>query len=78
MCQALSDNNVSFNKKEILVAYLKALNTTKHKNYAVLKDILEQKIMPKSLLEEAKEQCKTDKIDLKLFAIETTTKDNNS
>ena len=69
LCRALSDETSTFNKEKVLTAYLKALNGCKHKNLEELRNILEQNIMPQSLLEKAKEQCTKDGVYLSLFGI---------
>ena len=69
LCRALSDETSTFNKEEVLTAYLKALNGCKHKNLEELRNILEQNITPQALLEKAKEQCTKDGVYLSLFGI---------
>jgi len=69
LCRALTDETSTFNKEEVLTAYLKALNGCKHKNLEELRNILEQNITPQSLLEKAKEQCTKDGVYLSLFGI---------
>lgn len=69
LCRALTDETSTFNKEEVLTAYLKALNGCKHKNLEELKNIMEQNITPRSLLENAKEQCTKDGVYLSLFGI---------
>lgn len=82
LCKALSDDNTSFNKKEVLTSYLKALNYSQHKGLKELKDILEQNIIPKTLLQSAIEKCTEDKVYLQFFGInppdigETTSQEN--
>lgn len=69
LCRALTDETSTFNKEEVLTAYLKALNGCKHKNLEELKNIMEQNITPRSLLENAKDQCTKDGVYLSLFGI---------
>lgn len=69
LCRALTDETSTFNKEDVLTAYLKALNGCKHKNLEELRNILEQNITPQSLLEKAKEQCTKDGVYLSLFGI---------
>ncbi len=68
-CKALSDNNATFNKEDALVAYLKALNSSKHKDYEELKNILEQNISSKELITLAIERCKNEGVYITLFGI---------
>lgn len=67
LCKALSEETSSFNKNVVLLAYIKALNNSKHKDLPDLKNILEQNITPKSLLQDVLEQCKNDGIEISLF-----------
>lgn len=69
ICKALSEETSTFNKEEVLTAYLKALNGCKHRDLEELKNILEQNIRPQSLLEKAKEQCTKDGEYLSIFGI---------
>jgi len=69
LCKALSEDTSTFNKEEVLAAYLKALNGSKYKNMVALKNILEQNIMPQTLLEKTKDQCTKDNVYLSLFGI---------
>ena len=69
LCKALSDDNTSFNKEEVLTSYLKALNYSQHKGLKELKNIFEQNIIPKTLLQSAIESCKKDHVYLQLFGI---------
>lgn len=69
LCRALTDETSTFNKEEVLTAYLKALNGCKHRNLEELRNIMEQNITPRSLLENAKDQCTKDGVYLSLFGI---------
>ena len=69
LCKALSDEKNSFNKEDVLVEYLKALNLCEHKKLVDLKNIFEQNLTPATLLEKAKERCKTDGVYLALFGM---------
>lgn len=67
LCKALSEETSTFNKEEVLKSYLKALNQCAYRNYADLKNILMQNIVPQSLLQKAIEQCENDGTVLALF-----------
>lgn len=69
LCKALSDEDSSFNKEDVLVDYLKALNNSKHKSLSELKNIFEQNITPQTLLQSAINRCTTDQVYLKLFGV---------
>lgn len=69
LCKALNEETSSFNKEEVLTAYLKGLNSSKHKNYIDIKNILEQNISPNTLLKKAILNCSTDKVYLDLFGV---------
>lgn len=69
LCKALSEKTASFNKEEVLVEYLKAINSSKHKSLVDLKNILEQNLVPLTLLRNAKEKCREDGVYLELFGI---------
>ncbi len=69
LCKALNEETSSFNKEEVLTSYLKGLNSSKHKKYIDLKNILEQNISSNTLLEKAIANCSTDKVYLDLFGV---------
>ena len=71
ICKALSEEDSTFNKEDVLSAYLKALNDSKFKDLAALKNLFVQNITPKSLLINAIERCKKDGIDLVMFNKDT-------
>lgn len=68
-CSALSDNNVSFDKENILVDYLKAINNSDYSDLIELKNILENNISNQKLLLNAINKCKQDGVFLSLFGI---------
>lgn len=78
LCKAISDNDSSFNKETVLIAYLKALNHSKHRKLDDLKNLLEQNITPPTLLEKAKDQCLKDGEYLALFGMEKEEDKQNS
>lgn len=69
LCKALSDSDSTFNKEDVLTAYLKALNFSKHKNLEDLRNIMEQNITPQTLLPNAIERCTQDGVYLELFGV---------
>lgn len=69
LCKALLDDAATFDKFDVLVGFLKALNNTKHNEYSDLKDILEKNVKH-DLLEKAIEKCSEEKVYLKLFGIQ--------
>lgn len=69
LCKAISEDNASFNKEKVLTSYLKALNYSQHKGLKELKNILEQNIIPKTLLQRVIEKCTEDQVYLQLFGI---------
>lgn len=69
LCKALSEQNITFDKSDILVSYLSALNDSSFNNLPELKKIFEDKILDKSLLADAIEKCTNNKTYLKLFDI---------
>lgn len=70
LSKALSEEESTFNKEEVLTEFLKAVNHCKHKKLADLKNIFEQNIIPQSLLQKAIEKCKSEGVYLALFGIE--------
>lgn len=68
-CSVLSDNNVSFDKENILVDYLKAINNSDYSNLRDLKNILENNISSQKLLLNAINKCTQDGVSLSLFGI---------
>lgn len=69
LCRALSDDHSTFNKEDVLVAYLKALNGSKYRGYEELKNILEQNIKPNEILANSIERCTNEKVYLTLFGV---------
>ena len=72
-CRALSNDDVTFEKKQLLIDYLKALNQSKYKDLEELKDIF-QEYLDKDLLVDAIDKCTTDKVYLCLFGVENPEK----
>ena len=70
ICRVLSKSNVQFEKKSILVDYMKAIDQSRFRLLPELKEILETEINNKSLLVDAIDQCTSDKIYLEMFGIE--------
>ncbi len=68
-CKAISINTVSFDKKDYLADYLKALNNSKYKDLIELKNIFENNISSQNLLSNAIEKCAQDNVYLSLFGI---------
>lgn len=67
LCKAVSSENAKFNKEDVLVEFLLALNHSWHRNYKELRKIIEENITPNELLQSALERCKKDKVVLQLF-----------
>jgi len=67
LCKAVSCENAKFNKEDVLVEFLLALNHSWHRNYKELRKIIEENITPNELLQSALERCKKDKVELLLF-----------
>jgi len=75
LCRALTDERSTFSKEDVLVEYLNALNESKHRRLADLKNILEQNIQPDILLKKAIERCTSNKVYLTLFGIAEPTEE---
>ena len=69
ICLAISDPYSDFNKEEILSSYLSALNESKYKDYAPLRDVFEENIAKTDLLVDVIEACRQKGIYLQLFGI---------
>lgn len=69
LCKALTEETSTFNKEDVLTAYLIALNSSQHKNLKELKNIFVQNIIPQTLLQHAIERCTNDGVYLSLFGI---------
>ena len=69
LCKALSEDNTSFNKEDVLTLYLKALNCSKHKGLKELKNIFEQNVIPNTLLQKAIENCTEEHVYLQFLGI---------
>ena len=78
LCKAISDENSTFNKGEVLVDFLKALNKSPHKNYKELKIIFEQNITPQTLLQSAIDRCTADHVYLTLFGVTSSERDETT
>lgn len=72
-CRALSNEDATFEKTQLLKDYLKALNQSKYKGLEELKDIF-QEYIDKDLLVDAIDKCATDKVYLGLFGVENPEK----
>lgn len=69
ICKALDEDVSTFNKEEVLIAYLKSLNKCKYRNLEDLRNIFEQNITKTELLKKAIEKCTADGVYLELFGI---------
>lgn len=67
LCKTLSEETSTFNKEHVLTSYLKALNNSQYSELIELKNIFEQNIVPQTLLQDAIECCKKEKIKLVIF-----------
>lgn len=69
ICNALNEDTSTFNKEEVLTAYLKALNMCKYRKLEDLRNIFEQNITKTELLKNAIEKCTAEGVYLELFGI---------
>lgn len=69
LCMVLTEADSAFDKEDVLTEFLKAINGSKFEKFDVIRDILQQKVVPQTLLQSAIEHCKTDKVYLSLFGI---------
>ena len=67
LCKALTDEDSKFDKVEVLTEFLKAINTSKFENFALLRKILEDNLIKQGLLQKAIERCKAANVTLSLF-----------
>ena len=67
LCKALTDEDSKFDEVEVLTEFLKAINTSKFENFALLRKILEDNLIKQGLLQKAIERCKAAKVTLSLF-----------
>lgn len=67
LCKALIDENSKFDRVDVLTEFLKAINTSKFENFALLRKILEENLSGQDLLQSAIDRCTTDGINLQLF-----------
>jgi len=72
LCRGLSEDANNCNKEVMLASYLKALNYSRYKNLKEIKNIFEHNITPPSLLQNAIERCKEEKVYLTLFNVSGT------
>ncbi len=69
ICKALDEDVSTFNKEEVLTAYLKALNKCKYRTLEDLRNIFEQNLTKQELLKKAIEKCTAEGVYLELFGI---------
>ncbi len=72
LCKALTDADSKFDKVYVLKGFLKAINTSKFENFALLRKILEENLSEQGLLQLAIERCEADNITLSLFKGKTS------
>ena len=69
ICKALDEDVSTFNKEEVLTAYLKALNKCKYRRLEDLRNIFEQNITKLEILKKAIEKCTAEGVYLEMFGI---------
>lgn len=67
LCKALTDEDSTFDKVDVLTEFLKAINTSKFENYALLRKMLEDNLSEQGLLQNAIERCVADNVNISLF-----------
>lgn len=67
LCKALTDKDSKFDKVDVLTEFLKAINTSKFENFALLRKILEDNLSEHDLLQKAIGRCKADNVTISLF-----------
>lgn len=77
LCKALTDEDSKFDKVYVLMEFLKAVNGSKFKNFALLRKILEDNLREQGLLQNAIERCTADKVFLSLFGVISPEKAQN-
>ena len=76
LCAALSEDDITHNKEDILVDYLKALNRSQYKELIGLSDVFEHKMTTKELLQNAINRCTKEGVYLSFFGINPPEGDN--
>lgn len=69
LCQVLSEETSCIEKDMVLITYLKALNCSQYSKLTELKNVFEQNIIPRTLLQNAIEHCITDNVYLSFLGI---------
>ena len=69
LCRALTDADSTFDKIEVLTEFLKAINDSKFSKFDIIREILQEKVTPQTLLQSSIERCKADSAYLSLFGI---------
>lgn len=69
LCRALTDADSTFDKIEVLTEFLKAINDSKFSKFDIIREILQEKVTPQTLLQSSIERCKADSVYLSLFGI---------
>lgn len=67
LCRAVSSEKAKFNKEDVLLEFLIALNQSRYSNFKELRRIMEDNIIPNELLLSVIERCKKEKVVLQLF-----------
>ena len=67
LCKALADEDSKFDKEYVLTEFLKAINTSKFENFALLRKMLEDNLNKQGLLKSVIEKCKSTNFTLTLF-----------
>lgn len=70
ICKALNEEQTPFNKEELLVKYLEAINSSRHNKYTEIANIFNNQLRDTKLLKSAIENCKKNNVYLYIFGIE--------
>lgn len=69
LCRAMTDDSCKFNREEVLVQYLKAMQDSQYKTLGLLKDILEDEFKKTSVLVDSIEKCREEGVYLEMFGV---------
>lgn len=72
ICKALNEDQVPFNKEELLIKYLEAINSSKHNKFTNLAGIFKNQLKDTELLNSAIKKCKEKKVYLSIFGIDSS------
>lgn len=69
LCRSMSEDNCKYDREEVLVPFLKSIQSSEFKTLEPLKDILENELTNPSILVDSIEKCRQDGVYLEMFGV---------